>query len=79
MNFQIPVKCSKNVKDKDNGGHSITLLLPPDTAGEDTILFAASREMTLRTYDKRTASEIREGDTLYFAVFTADQEQIKQQ
>lgn len=72
MNFQIPVKCTKNVPDKENGGSSITIMLPPDVEGKDTILFAASREMTYRTYDRRTAAEIREGDTLYFALFTSD-------
>lgn len=63
MNFRIPVKCIDNVK--ENGGAAIKLELPPDVAGEDTLLFASSRAMTYRTNDERTAAAVKKGDTLY--------------
>lgn len=63
MNFRIPVKCSKKVE--ENGGFTMTLVLPADVKGKDTVLFSGAREMTFKTHDRQTAAEVGTGDTLY--------------
>lgn len=75
MNLRIPVKCSDKVEDEDNGEFEISLILPADIAGKDSLLFAGSRELTYKTKDRANAAEIRKGDTLYIALFTGEQKE----
>lgn len=70
MNFSIPVKCSKRVE--ENGGFAMTLVLPPDVPGKDKILFTGARDITYFTRDREKAAEIKDGDTLFLSLYTAD-------
>lgn len=67
MNLRIPVKCSKKVE--ENGGFSMTFVLPDVEDRKDKILFYGTKEMVFITHNKDTAKEVNAGDILCLALF----------
>lgn len=73
MNCRIQVKCLKKVE--ENGGFKMTVLLPPDVPGKDSLRCSASNALDYLTHDKDSAAEVKPGDNLCLALFTMDQKE----